>query len=80
TYTQRFPKVIPDLTLVDRQVDLDEEGFDVGIVITRQMRSASNVTRRLTTGCMVVCATPSYLQKHGMPTHPEQLVEHPGPT
>ncbi|WP_058034964.1 substrate binding domain-containing protein, partial [Burkholderia pseudomallei] len=77
TYTQRFPKVIPDLTLVDRQVDLVEEGFDVGIVITRQMRSASIVTRRLTTGCMVVCATPSYLEKHGMPTHPEQLVEHP---
>jgi DNA-binding transcriptional LysR family regulator len=41
------------------------------------MRSASIVTRRLTTGCMTVCATPAYLEKHGTPTRPEQLLEHP---
>ena len=35
TYAQRYPKVVPDVTLVDRQVDLVEEGFDVGIVIAR---------------------------------------------
>ncbi len=76
-YTQRYPKVIPDVTLVDRQVDLVEEGFDVGIVVARQMRSASIVTRRLTTGCLNVCATPAYLEKHGVPTRPEHLLEHP---
>jgi DNA-binding transcriptional LysR family regulator len=26
SYTENFPKVVPDLTLVDRQVDLVEEG------------------------------------------------------
>ena len=77
TYAQRYPKVVPDVTLVDRQVDLVEEGFDVGIVIARQMRSASIVTRRLTTGCLTVCATPGYLEKHGVPTRPEDLAEHP---
>jgi len=77
TYAQRYPKVIPDVTLVDRQVDLVEEGFDVGIVIARQVRSASVVTRRLTTGCMTVCATPAYLEKHGTPTRPEELLAHP---
>ncbi|WP_233861630.1 LysR family transcriptional regulator [Paraburkholderia adhaesiva] len=77
TYTQRYPQVVPDVTLVDRQVDLVEEGFDLGIVAARQMRSASIVTRRLTTGCMTVCATPAYLEKHGTPTRPEQLIEHP---
>src|SRR6266702_734281 len=40
TYAERYPKVIPDVTLVDRQVDLVEEGFDVGVVIARQMRNA----------------------------------------
>jgi DNA-binding transcriptional LysR family regulator len=76
SYTERFPKVVPDLTLVDRGVDLVEEGFDVGIVIAQRMRSASIVTRRLTTSYMIVCATPAYLEKHGTPTRPEQLVEH----
>jgi DNA-binding transcriptional LysR family regulator len=77
TNAERYPKVIPDVTLVDRQVDLVEEGFDVGVVIARQMRSASIVTRRLTTGCMTVCATPAYLEKHGTPARPEDLLEHP---
>ena len=31
----------------------------------RHMRSASIVTRRLTTGFMTVCATPAYLAQHG---------------
>jgi DNA-binding transcriptional LysR family regulator len=77
TYAQRYPKVVPDVTLVDRQVDLVEEGFDVGIVIARQVKSASVVTRRLTTGCMTVCATPEYLEQHGTPTRPEHLLGHP---
>ncbi|PTB21536.1 LysR family transcriptional regulator [Trinickia symbiotica] len=76
TYVRRYPKVVPDLTLVDRGVDLVEEGFDVGIVIAQKMRSASIVTRRLTTGCMIVCATPAYLEKHGVPTRPEHLADH----
>jgi DNA-binding transcriptional LysR family regulator len=77
SYAERYPNVIPDVTLVDRHVDLVEEGFDVGVLIARQMRSASIVTRRLTTGHMTVCATPAYLQKHGAPSRPEQLQDHP---
>ena len=76
-YAERYPNVVPDVTLVDRHVDLVEEGFDVGVLIARQMRSASIVTRRLTTGHMTVCATPTYLQKHGAPVRPEQLQDHP---
>lgn len=77
SYAQRYPNVVPDVTLVDRHVDLVEEGFDVGVLIARQMRSASIVTRRLTTGHMTVCATPAYLARHGAPTRPDQLQDHP---
>ncbi|TAM00977.1 MAG: LysR family transcriptional regulator [Paraburkholderia sp.] len=76
TYTQRYPKVVPDLTLVDRPVDLVDERFDLAIVITRRMSSTSIVTRRLTTGCMTVCAAPVYIEQYGAPTHPAQLAEH----
>ncbi|MDE1184132.1 MAG: LysR family transcriptional regulator [Paraburkholderia sp.] len=75
-YTERYPNVVPDVTLVDRPVDLVEEGYDVGILITRHMRSASIVTRRLTTGWMTVCATPAYLQKHGALARPDDLTAH----
>lgn len=75
-YTQRYPRVIPDITLVDRSVDLVEEGFDVGIAIARNIRSASVVSRRLTTGCLVVCAAGTYLQDHGPVEHPSALATH----
>jgi DNA-binding transcriptional LysR family regulator len=77
TYATRYPKVMPDITLVDRPVDVAEEGFDVGIVIARSMRHANVVARRLTTASMTVCAPPDYIRKHGTPTRPEQLSEYP---
>jgi DNA-binding transcriptional LysR family regulator len=77
SYATRYPKVMPDITLVDRPVDLVEEGFDVGVVIARQTRNADVVARRLTTASMTACAPPDYLQKHGTPMRPEQLAEYP---
>jgi DNA-binding transcriptional LysR family regulator len=77
SYAARYPDVVPDVTLADRHVDLVEEGFDVGILVARHMRSASIVTRRLTTGYLTVCATPAYLAQHGTPTRPEHLLSHP---
>jgi DNA-binding transcriptional LysR family regulator len=77
SYGRRFPRVVPDVTLVDRSVDLVEEGFDVGIVIARTSRSASVITRRLTAGCPIVCATPTFLERHGPVNHPDQLMNVP---
>jgi DNA-binding transcriptional LysR family regulator len=76
-YVRRYPRVVPDITLVDRSVDLVEEGFDVGIAIARNIRSASVVSRRLTTSSLVVCAAPAYLSEHGIPEHPSALGTHP---
>ncbi|MFL9929365.1 LysR family transcriptional regulator [Paraburkholderia sp. RL18-103-BIB-C] len=77
SYAARYPDVVPDVTLADRHADLVEEGFDVGILVARNMRSASIVTRRLTTAYMTVCATPAYLAQHGTPARPEDLLQHP---
>jgi len=77
SYAARYPDVVPDVTLADRQADLVDEGFDVGILIGRPARSASIVTRRLTTCQLTVCATPAYLERHGTPTRPEDLRSHP---
>ncbi|WP_025598657.1 LysR family transcriptional regulator [Burkholderia sp. WSM2230] len=77
SYAARYPDVVPDVTLADRQADLVDEGFDVGILIGRPARSASIVTRRLTTCQLTVCATPAYLARHGTPARPEDLLDHP---
>ena len=75
-YKERFPRVVPDLSLIDRQVDLVEEGYDLGIMVMRQMRGASVVTRRLVVGRMVVCAAPGHIARYGRPERPEHLAEH----
>jgi len=70
----------PDLGLVleatDRSVDLVEEGVDVAIRFTEQLTDPSLVARRLAVNRRVICAAPSYLNAHGRPHTPEDLLRH----
>lgn len=69
------PKVSLDITLNDRVVDLVDEGYDVAIRITT-LPDSQLVSRRLATTQIVLCASPAYLETHGTPTHPSELVSH----
>jgi DNA-binding transcriptional LysR family regulator len=71
----RNPGVRVNLQLDDRQVDIVEEGFDLAIRVARLADSAL-VAQRLAPARQVVCAAPAYLEKHGMPERPEDLVHH----
>lgn len=75
-YAQRYPQVKLDLTLSDRAVDLVEEGYDVAIRIMRLQENATLVARQIGSARTLVCASPSYLSRHGTPTTPEQLAQH----
>jgi DNA-binding transcriptional LysR family regulator len=61
--------------LVDRNVSLVEEGVDVAVRIGRLDDSAL-VARLLGEVPRVVCASPSYLRRHGTPKVPDELSEH----
>lgn len=69
------PQVTLDITLADRVVDLVEEGYDVAIRIAT-LGSSTLVSRRLASTRMVLCASPLYLQQHGLPTQPGELTRH----
>ena len=69
------PKVTLDVTLADRLVDLVEEGYDVAIRIAT-LDSSTLVSRKLATTRMVLCASPTYLERHGTPQHPGDLAGH----
>lgn len=75
-FLRRHPDIQVDLRMDDRQVDLVEEGFDVGVRITQRMTPSSLVARRLATCRQWVCAAPSYLAEHGVPETPEDLSAH----
>lgn len=74
-FLQRYPEVELDIALVDRVVDIVEEGYDLAIRISRT-GSTSYAARKLATSHNIVCASPAYLHKNGSPTIPSDLIGH----
>ena len=69
------PRVSLDVTLVDRVIDLVEEGYDLAVRIG-QLPGSSLIARKLATTRLVLCASPQYLAHAGTPSHPDELAEH----
>jgi len=74
-YLQRFPEVEVELLLLDRVVNLVEEGIDVGIRIG-SLEDSSLIARHAADMPRVTVAAPSYLARRGVPEHPRELAEH----
>jgi len=75
-FLRRYPELRVSLEVTDRTVDLVEEGVDVAIRFTEQLTDPSLVARRLAVNRRVICAAPSYLEAHGVPRTPEDLLKH----
>lgn len=74
-FLRRFPGVSLDLRLSDEIVDLVDKGIDLAIRLG-PMKDSTLVARKLATNRRVLCASPAYLAKHGMPQHPQDLAQH----
>jgi len=74
-YLQRFPDMEVSAMFVDRTVNLIDEGFDVAIRIG-QLPDSGMKALRLGQVRRVVCASPAYLAKKGVPKHPSDLQRH----
>ncbi|PCJ86279.1 MAG: LysR family transcriptional regulator [Thiotrichaceae bacterium] len=75
-FQKLHPKLNFDIDFNDRQVDLIQEGFDVGIRIAN-LKDSSLIARKLAKISMVLCASPGYIEQYGAPTVPEELLNHP---
>ncbi len=70
-----FPHMRVHLLLLDRVVDLLEEGMDLAIRIGHLPDSSLVALPMGTTG-RVICASPDYLARHGTPSAPADLTAH----
>jgi DNA-binding transcriptional LysR family regulator len=61
------------LNLSDRVVDLAGEGYDCAVRVG-DLRDSALVSVRLAENRRLCVATPGYLQRHGTPAHPGELV------
>lgn len=71
-FVQMHGKVRCSVVLLDRVVNLLEEGIDVGIRIG-PLEDSSLVAQPLGSVRRVVVASPDYLRRHGTPKHPQDL-------
>lgn len=74
-FMARYPDVELDVVLIDRVVDIVEEGYDLAVRISLA-GSTSHIARKLGSSCNVVCASPDYLAQHGHPDVPADLARH----
>jgi len=74
-YLQRYPDTQVDAVFLDRVVNLLEEGLDVGIRIGEL---ADSSMRALSVGSVrhIVCASPDYIKRCGLPQTPQDLLQH----
>jgi len=74
-FLARYGEVELDLSLTDGVIDLIGERTDIAIRIG-PLRDSGLKARKLTEGGRVVVAAPAYLERHGTPLHPDDLVRH----
>jgi DNA-binding transcriptional LysR family regulator len=76
-YAAGHREVTVDITLSDRVVELIDEGFDVAIrAAPSGLKSSSLIARPLATAHIVLCASPEYLRRHGVPKTVADLAHH----
>ncbi|MDU7588560.1 MAG: LysR family transcriptional regulator, partial [Acidovorax sp.] len=68
------PEVTLSLNLSDRVVDLAGEGYDCAVRVG-DLPDSSLVSVRMADNRRLCVATPAYLQRHGTPRHPSDLLQ-----
>jgi len=73
---RQYPTLELELSFSDRFADLAEDGYDLAIRTGHLGNKTGVVARRVARQRMIVCASPSYLERHGRPEQLEDLARH----
>lgn len=74
-FVEKFPGIQVHLFLSDAGLDVVDDGLDVALRVGLPP-DASVMAKKILATRRVVCASPSYLKRHGVPQRPEDLLQH----
>ncbi|MDG2941617.1 LysR family transcriptional regulator [Exercitatus varius] len=74
-FCKRYPNIEIELNSQDRYIDLINEGVDC-FIRTGELKDSNLVYRPLGRLRRLTCATPDYLEKHGVPQSLDDLSQH----
>lgn len=74
-FLARYPEVNLELKLSDTQMNLIEGGFDLALR-NYAIEESNLMARKLADDKRFLCASPDYLQNHGTPETPDDLINH----
>lgn len=74
-FNNKYPDINIDMELDNRFVDIVNERFDLAIR-TGVLPDSSLIARKLVDVNWIVCASPQYLARHGIPKQPSELEKH----
>jgi len=75
-FLSKYPRVQVNLILLDRIVDMLDEGIDVAVRIA-PLSDSSLIAKPIDEIRQVICASPELLKKYGIPDHPQALSQLP---
>ena len=74
-FHERHPNVSLDLRLSDEILNVVEGAYDL-ILRNAPLNDSSFIARKLASDRRLLVASPSYIERHGAPSSPEELKEH----
>ena len=74
-FRQKFPDVQVHLVLSDAGLDVIDDGLDVALRVGLPGDS-SVIAKKILSAKRIVCVSPAYFEKHGVPAKPSDLLHH----
>ena len=75
-FIEKYPAISLEVDLTPRRVDLIGENFDLALRMGDLPDDSTLTARKVATFTIGLYASPGYLERRGMPSEPEALMEH----
>ncbi|WNG17305.1 LysR family transcriptional regulator [Cystobacter fuscus] len=76
TFRERHPRIEVEVVIEERFVDIVAEGYDAGVRLSEAIERDMVQVRLTDAFRFIVVGAPSYLERHGTPQRPEDLLRH----